>query len=100
MLSSRALHSIHGFIPDESVQVAEHLLDAAVGFPLEQVPLQLGVGVPFVPLAKFPAHEEEFFAGVRPHIGVEQPQVGELLPHVSGHLVEEGLFAVDHFVVR
>ena len=37
---------------------------------------------------------------MRPHVAVQQPQVGELLPQVAGHLVQQRALAVDHFVVR
>ena len=32
-------------------------------------------------------------------IGVEEAEIGELLPQVAGHFVEERIFAVDDFVV-
>src|SRR2546421_11176339 len=32
-------------------------------------------------------------------IGVEQTQIGELLPHITGHFVQKGVFPVDNFVV-
>ncbi len=33
-------------------------------------------------------------------IGVEEAQIGELLPHVAGHFVEKRILAVNDFVVR
>ena len=68
--------------------------------PLHQVPLQAGVEVPLVPLAEVAAHEQQLLARMRPHVAVQQPQVGELLPQVAGHLVQQRALAVDHFVVR
>ena len=32
-------------------------------------------------------------------IGEEQTEIGELLPQVAGHFVEQRVFAVDDFVV-
>src|SRR5258708_18793411 len=34
-----------------------------------------------------------------PYTTLFRSQIGELLPHVAGHLVEKRIFAVDHFVV-
>ena len=62
--------------------------------------MQAGVEVPLVPLAEVAAHEQQLLAGMRPHVAVQQPQVGELLPQVAGHLVQQRAFAVNHFVVR
>ena len=53
-----------------------------------------------LPLAEVAAHEQQLLAGMRPHVAVEQPQVGELLPQVAGHLVEQRALAVHDFVVR
>ena len=37
------------------------------------------------------AHEEQFFAGIGPHIAVHDPQVGELLPLADYEVSEDGL---------
>ncbi len=50
-------------------------------------------------MSEFLAHEQKFFARERVLIGVEQTEIGELLPHITGHFVEERIFAVDDFVV-
>jgi hypothetical protein len=51
-------------------------------------------------LAELAAHEQQLLAGVRPHVAVERAQVGELLPAVARHLVEQRALAVHDLVVR
>ncbi len=63
------------------------------------MPIQAAGFAPFFALGEFLAHEEEFFAGVRVLIGVEETQISELLPKIAGHFVEQGIFAVYDFVV-
>ena len=55
--------------------------------------------VPLAPLAELAAHEQQLLARVRPHEAEEQPQIGELLPAVAGHLVQQRALAVHHLVV-
>ncbi|MNO91649.1 hypothetical protein D3C76_832010 [compost metagenome] len=55
--------------------------------------------VPLAPLAEFAAHEQQFLARVRPHEAQVGPQVGEFLPAVAGHLVDQRVLAVHHFIV-
>ena len=87
-------------VDDQFIEVADHRLNAAVGVEVEQLPFNTPVVVPFVPHAQFAAHEQQLFAGVRPHVRVQQPQVGKFLPHVARHLRQQRPFAVDDFVVR
>jgi len=82
------------------IKIGDQALDAAVGFVLEQMPVQAVRLAPFVALGEFLSHEEEFLAGVGVLIGVEEAEIGELLPHVAGHFVEKGIFSVDDFIVR
>ena len=63
------------------------------------MPVEAASFAPFVALGEFLAHEEEFLAGVGVLIGVEETEIGELLPGVAGHFVEKRVFAVDDFVV-
>ena len=84
----------------EMVEVGDELLNAAMGIVLEQVPVQAVRFGPFAALGKFLAHEEEFLAGMGILIGVEKTEIGELLPHVAGHFVEQRIFSVDDFIVR
>ncbi len=87
-------------IDHQVVQVGQHFLDAAMRFPLQQFPLDLRIVIPLVPLGEFAAHEQQLLAGVRPHVGVQQPQVRELLPQVARHLTDQRSLAVHDFVVR
>ena len=71
-----------------------------MGGELQQRPVELVGFVPFVPLAKFAAHEQQFFTGMRILPGIEQPQIGKALPGIARHLVEHASFHVHDFVVR
>jgi hypothetical protein len=82
------------------IEVVDEALDAAMGFVLEEVPVEAAGFAPFAALGEFLAHEEEFLAGVGVLISVEQTEIGELLPHVPGHFVEERVLSVNDFVVR
>src|SRR5229473_2540956 len=84
----------------EMIEVGDELLDAAMGIVLEQVPVQAVRFGPFAALGKFLAHEKEFLAGMCVLIGVEKTEIGELLPHVAGHLVEQRIFSMNDFIVR
>ncbi len=64
------------------------------------MPIEAAGFAPLFALGEFLAHEEEFFAGVRVLIGVEEAEIGELLPQIAGHFVKERIFAVDDFIVR
>ncbi|KAF1029383.1 MAG: hypothetical protein GAK37_01794 [Pseudomonas sp.] len=55
--------------------------------------------VPLAPLAEFAAHKQQFLAGVHPHEAQVGPQVGEFLPAVTGHFVDQRMFAVHHLVM-
>ena len=56
--------------------------------------------VPFAGLTEFPAHEQQLLAGMTIHEGIQQAQVGELLPLGAGHLAQQRFFQMHHFVVR
>ncbi len=56
--------------------------------------------VPFIPLADLAAHEEELLARLSVHVPVQEPQVGELLPVVSGHLAQQRPLTVHDFIMR
>ena len=56
--------------------------------------------IPLAPLGDLAAHEQQLLARMREHVAVERAQVGVLLPHVAGHLVDHRPLAVHHFVVR
>ena len=83
----------------EAVQLAHQGLELAVAVEFQQLPAHAGVAVPLLALADLLAHEEQFLAGVGPHIGQEGAHVGKLAPFVAGHFVQQRALAVDHFVV-
>jgi hypothetical protein len=55
--------------------------------------------VPLASLSELVAHEHQLLAWLRPHIGVEEALVRELLPVVTGYLLEQRALAVHHLVV-
>ena len=81
------------------IEIGDETLHAAMRIPLEEMPVQAACFAPFVALGEFLAHEEQFSCRDERIVGVEQTEIGELLPEVAGHFVEEGIFAVDDFVV-
>src|SRR5260370_21071089 len=70
-----------------------------VGIILEKVSIQASRLAEFGALGELLAHKEELLAGMAVLIGIQEAEIGELLPHVAGHFVEKGIFAVDDFVV-
>ncbi len=87
------------FMTIEVVEIPDQPLLAAVPGVLQQVPGQLGIVIPLVALGDLGTHEVELLAGVGIHEAHVGAQVGGLLPLVPGHLVEQGVLAVDHLVV-
>ncbi len=88
------------FAAVDLVHVGHEALQSAVRFPLQQVPLQAGVVVPLVPLANFAPHEQQLLARMAPHVSEQEPQVGEFLPQIARHLIQQRALAMHHFVVR
>jgi uncharacterized protein (DUF885 family) len=56
--------------------------------------------LPFAALPELAAHEQQLFARMAPHVGVQQAQASQLLPFISGLLFQQGAFAVNDLVVR
>ena len=63
------------------------------------MPIKTAVMIPFLPLPEFAAHEKQLLPGIRIHPGVEHPEVSELLPWITRHLVEERALAVNDLVM-
>ena len=70
-----------------------------VGYVVER-PIDHPLVGPLRHCAQLAAHEQQLLAWLGPHRSVQQAQVGEALPLVAGHLVEQRALAVDHLVVR
>ena len=83
----------------EFIQVINHALQALMGLILQQTPLQIPPDVPFRTLGEFHAHEDGFLAWMGPHVGQQGPDVGELLPVISWHFLEEITLAMHHFIM-
>ena len=86
--------------PVKLVQILNKGLNALVNRCFEQMPVEALGLVPFAPLAKLAAHEQQFFSGMRPHISVQRAQVRELLPFVARHLVQQRALHVHDFIMR
>ena len=84
------------------VEVAHQPLDAVVPViaTFQQMPVEACVVVPFAPLSKLIAHEQQLFTREGKQPAVVGAQVGELLPCVARHAVENRFFAVHHFIMR
>ena len=84
MLCWESLPSIHSkpagsqssswsaLLPIGAVQVGNPALQLPVRVELEQVPVQARPHASIPPLAEFAAHEQQFLAGLRVHVGVQQ----------------------------
>src|SRR5580704_7445639 len=83
----------------DTVEIADQALNAAMVGLVEQIPIETGVVIPFAPLAKLSPHKENFFPRARPHVAEQRAQVGELLPAITGHLVEQRALSVNDLVV-
>ena len=88
-----------GFNGVKMVEIRDEPLDAAVGVVLEEVPVKAAGFGPLVALGEFLTHKEEFLSWVSVLIGVEEAKIGELLPQVAGHFVEQRVFAMNDFIV-
>ena len=62
---------------------------------LQQVPVQTAVVAPLLMLSQLAAHEEQLLAGMAPHVSVQQPQVGESLPQIAGHLISASILSIQ-----
>src|SRR5437763_7350119 len=63
------------------------------------MPIERLIVVPFVPLAEFAAHEEQFLPRMPIHPGIEHAEIGELLPLVPRHFIEQRSLPIDDLVV-
>src|SRR5258708_39279210 len=57
------------------------------------------MGIPLGRLGELTAHEEDFLSGACPHVSEQRSQIGELLPPIAGHLVEQCALAIYDLVV-
>ncbi len=83
----------------QMIEIGNEALDAAVGIVLEEMPVEAASFAPFAALGQLLAHEKELLAWVGALIGEEQAEIGELLPHIAGHFVEERVFSVNDLIV-
>ncbi len=88
------------YVPVQAAEIAIQPLHAGVGLEPELGPRELAALAPLRPLRELVAHERELLARVGHLPRGEQPQVGELLPGVAGHLAEQRTLAVHDLVVR
>lgn len=83
----------------QPVQLADTLVGGAAGRVVQQVPVQLALKRPLVPLTQLRAHKQQLLAGVTQHIGVEPPDARQLPPVVAGHLAPQAALHMHHLVV-
>ncbi len=84
----------------QMVQILIQFRHALVLRHLQQFPLHPAILVPLVKFPQFLAHEQQLLAGMGHHIGVGQPQIGQLFLSGAGHLACHGGLAVHHLVMR
>src|SRR5688572_15888178 len=84
----------------DAVEVAYPALHARMLRVRAEVPVEAHIVVPLAPLRELAAHEQQLLAGMRPHVAVEQAQVGELLPPVARHFGAQRALAVDDLIMR
>ena len=91
----------HGMVRRDRVQVADEAQHAGVPILVGQPPVETALVAPLLWVGELAAHEQERTTGVRPHPGVQRPEVGEArLVVLARHLAEQGALAVDDLVVR
>ena len=66
---------------------------------LQELPVQLSVGIPFRGLAELPAHEQQLLPREHPLIPEQQPQVRKPPPIIARHPAQQRALAVHHLVV-
>ena len=81
------------------VQVGYETLHAGMLLPVQAIPVDGIVMIPFAPLRKLVAHEGELLARVRPLVGEQGAYAGVFLPVVAGHLAEQRALAVHDLIV-
>jgi len=92
--------AVHGRVPlMQAIEHAHEFHGPLMRREIEERPVQRLPGIPFLPLAEFTAHEQELLAGMGPHVGQKQAQVGHLLPLVPGHFADERALAVGDLVM-
>ena len=88
------------FVCVQAVQIFHVFLQLPMHIIIQQVPIQAFREIPFDPLPEFAAHEQQFPSRMAVHEAVQRPQIGEFLPHVAGHLIEQRAFAMHDFIMR
>lgn len=86
-----------GFVKD--VERLNRFLDAFVGMLFGEVPIEALVVVPFFSLAEFTPLKYQFCTRVGELFAEKEAEIGELLPVVAGHFVQQRIFAVHDFVM-
>ena len=81
------------------VQIPDQPLHPFVRRIFEKIEIEPAILVPFAPLREFLAHEQELLAGMRPHEAVIGAKIGELLPVIARHFVEQRGLAMHHFIM-
>ena len=83
----------------EPVQMLHEPAETFVGVLLGEMPVEAERVLPLRKLAELDSLEDEFLSRMCPHPREEHPAVGEFLPVVAGHFIDERSLAVNNFVV-
>ena len=83
----------------QMIERPHQLLQARMLCSQEQMPVQAPLVAPFVPLPKLSPHEQQLLPRMRPHPGIEHPQIRKLLPPIPRHLVDHRSLPVHHLIM-
>ena len=78
------------------MEISKKKIKFLMRFLVKKVPVHRCFRIPFFALPYIMRHIEEFFSGVTEHIPKEQPHIGEFLPFIPRHLIEQGAFSMNH----
>ena len=78
----------------------EKRLGLAVDLRVQQIPIQLTVCVPLVPLADLRAHKQQFLSRMCQKVCVKSPEGEELIFIVAGHFAHQRPLHMYHLVMK
>ena len=83
----------------EPIEMLHEPPHALVQVLLGEMPIETERVFPFGELAELDSLEDELFARMRPHPSEKHPAVGEFLPVVTRHFIDERTLAVNDLVM-
>src|SRR4051794_27044608 len=64
------------------------------------MPIKAKVVAPFMTLAKFTAHKNQFSTRVSIHVTIKQSEVCKLLPIIARHFIYKRAFTIYYLIMR